>query len=60
VGRLIREMAKCEICGSRIGETFLKKIIGSVVKDPKGKKHTVCNECQRKFPAKEEILKNLR
>jgi len=56
VGRLIREMAKCEICGSRI----LKKIIGSVVKDPKGKKHTVCNECQRKFPAKEEILKNLR
>jgi len=50
---------KCEICGNNIEETFLKKIIGSVVKDEKGKKHYICSECQKKFKTKEEIIKNL-
>lgn len=50
---------KCEICRKKIEETFLKKIIGTYVKDEKGRKHTVCFECQKKFPKKEDILKKL-
>ncbi len=52
-------MAKCEICRKRITETFLRKLIGTYVKD-KGKKKAVCMECQKKFKTKEEILKNLK
>ncbi len=51
---------KCEICGKKIGETFLQKILGTYVKDAKGKKHTVCFECQKQFKTKEEILKNIK
>ena len=50
---------KCEICKEKINETFLKKIIGTVIKDEKGKKHTICFECQKKYPKKEEILEKL-
>jgi hypothetical protein len=50
---------KCEICNKKIAEAFLKKIVGTYVKDEKGKKHAVCFECQKKFPSKEELLKNL-
>jgi hypothetical protein len=50
---------KCEICSKRIDETFLKKIVGTVVKDSKGKKHNVCSECQGKLRNKKEILKTL-
>jgi len=50
---------KCEICKKKIEETFLKKILGTYVKDEKGKKHAVCFECQKKFPTKEELLKQL-
>jgi len=50
---------KCEICRKKIEETFLKKMIGTYIKDAKGKKHTVCFECQKKFPKKEDILKKL-
>ena len=50
---------KCEICNRAIEETFLKKIIGSIVKDDKGKKHYICSECQKRFKTKEEILKRL-
>jgi hypothetical protein len=50
---------KCEICKKKIDETFLKKIMGTYVKDEKGKKHAVCFECQKKFPSKEELLKNI-
>ena len=48
---------KCEICKSKIAETFLKKPIGTYIKDAKGKKHTVCNACQKKLSSKEELLK---
>lgn len=48
---------KCEICKKTIGETFLKKIIGTYVKDEKGKKQVICFECQKNFPTKQEILK---
>ncbi|MEM3154441.1 MAG: hypothetical protein QW165_02620 [Candidatus Woesearchaeota archaeon] len=51
---------KCDICGKTVAETFLKKIIGSYVKDEKGKLHTVCRECQKKLRSKEEILKHLK
>jgi hypothetical protein len=51
---------KCDICGKTMAETFLKKIIGSYVKDSKGKMHPVCRECQKKLGNKEEILKNLK
>ena len=50
---------KCEICGRGIEETFLKKIVGTYVKDAKGKKHNICFECQKKFPTKEELLQKL-
>jgi len=53
-------MAKCEICGKTIESTFLGKIIGTYIKNSKGKRRAVCFECQKKFKKKEEILKNLR
>ena len=52
-------MVKCEICGKNINETFLNKLIGTYIKDEKGKKHTICFECQKKFKTKEEIIENL-
>ena len=52
-------MAKCEICKKKISETFLGKILGTHIKDEKGKKHTICFECQKKFKTKKEILKKL-
>jgi DNA-directed RNA polymerase subunit RPC12/RpoP len=50
---------KCEICKAKINETFLDKMIGTYVKDAKGKKHVVCPECQKKIASKEDLLKNL-
>lgn len=51
---------KCEICKGKIDETFMKKIVGTVVKDEKGKKHHICHECQKKLNNdKDEILKNI-
>tara|TARA_Y100000310_G_scaffold255151_1_gene262428 strand:+ start:11383 stop:11541 length:159 start_codon:yes stop_codon:yes gene_type:complete len=47
---------KCEVCKKNIGNTFLGKIIGTIVKNEKGKKLGVCFECQKKFNSKEEIL----
>ena len=51
---------KCAICNKSIDTTFLNKIIGTHVKDEKGKLHTICFECQKKFASKEEILKAIR
>ncbi len=52
-------MAKCEICNSKIDMTFLNKIIGTYIKDNKGKKHSVCFSCQKKFSTKHELLEKL-
>ncbi|MFH1054294.1 MAG: hypothetical protein V1740_07785 [Candidatus Woesearchaeota archaeon] len=52
-------MAKCEICKKKIEETFLKKMVGTVVKDEKGKKHFVCSSCQTKSKDKKELLSNM-
>jgi len=46
---------KCEICNQKIEEIFLNKILGTVIKDKKGKKHYICSACQ-KNNTKEEIL----
>jgi uncharacterized protein with PIN domain len=50
---------KCDICGKKLGETFLEKVIGAVVKDAKGKKHWVCDDCQRSLKDKDAILAKL-
>jgi hypothetical protein len=43
----------CTICKNKIQETFLKKIIGTYVKDEKGKKKAVCKDCQSKLSSEE-------
>jgi hypothetical protein len=50
---------KCEICKEKIEHTFLKKLLGTVVKDEEGKKHYVCSRCQKKFPDKKELLEKI-
>lgn len=51
---------KCEICKKKIEQTFLNKILGTHIKDKKGKKHTICKECQKKFGNdKKKILEQL-
>jgi len=50
---------KCEICKEKIDSTFLKKMLGTVVKDKKGKKHNICSACQKKFKNKDQILEKL-
>lgn len=52
-------MAKCELCKRTIEETFLKKPLGTYIKDSKGKKHLVCAGCQATLQSKEEIMKKL-
>ncbi|MBS3125638.1 hypothetical protein J4211_05330 [Candidatus Woesearchaeota archaeon] len=50
---------KCSICKKELAETFLKKIVGSYVKDAKGKLHTICRECQKQLSTKEAIIAKL-
>ena len=50
---------KCEICKKKIEEIFLDKILGTYIKDKKGKKHTVCQNCQKEHKTKEELLKKI-
>ena len=50
---------KCEICKNKIETTFLKKIVGTIVKDEKGKKHTICSKCQGSLKNKNEIIEKL-
>lgn len=40
---------KCEICNTKIENNFLEKPIGTYIKDKKGKKHIICNNCQKNF-----------
>lgn len=51
-------MAKCSICNGKIEELFLGKIKGTIVKKPgSNKQYPVCFDCQKKFPKKEEMLR---
>ena len=52
-------MAKCEICKTKIDQIFLKKMVGTYVKDEDGKKHLICASCQKQNQSKEEVLKKL-
>ena len=51
---------KCGICNNKINEAFLGKLIGTYIKDEKGKMHSICFECQKKFETKEQILENIK
>mgnify|MGYP000557215865 CR=1 FL=1 len=52
---------KCEICRKNIETTFMGKILGTYIKNEKGKKHSICFECQKKFNNnKEKILENIK
>lgn len=37
---------KCSICGKKIEETFMNKIVGTYVRDSKGKMKAACGDCQ--------------
>ncbi|HLD06320.1 MAG TPA: hypothetical protein VJC16_02180 [Candidatus Nanoarchaeia archaeon] len=50
---------KCELCRQDIQETFLRKMLGTVIKDAKGKKHYLCQSCQRESQDKQKILARL-
>jgi len=50
---------KCEICKATIPELFLQKVVGTYVKDAKGKKHIICSNCQRTLKEKKDILEKL-
>jgi len=43
---------KCDLCNSKIEETFLEKIKGTYIGRYK-KKNVVCNACQKKYSLKE-------
>lgn len=50
---------KCELCKQAIAQIFLGKLVGTYVKDAKGKKHTVCRNCQKQLGSKAKILEKL-
>jgi len=49
---------KCAVCGNKVEETFLNKVLGTYIKDEKGKRHLVCKVCQKQY-SKEDILAKL-
>lgn len=49
-------MAKCEICKNKVGENFLNKVLGTYIKDEKGKKYLVCSVCQSHLTTKDAVL----
>ena len=50
---------KCSICNKKIEQTFLNKIVGTIM-EVEGKKKPICPECQKKLKTKEEIIKNIK
>ncbi|MEK6901271.1 MAG: hypothetical protein AABX37_02935 [Nanoarchaeota archaeon] len=53
-------MAKCSICSTALVNTFLEKIKGTIIHKPgSGKEFPICFACQKKFPTKEALLKQL-
>jgi hypothetical protein len=46
-------MTKCDLCGKKIDSTFLNKILGTVMRDSKGKKKTICSNCQKQNSSEE-------
>jgi len=53
-------MVKCSICSKALAELFLDKVKGTRLRKPgSSKQYPVCFECQKKFPTKEALLKQL-
>ena len=44
-------MAKCDLCKKTIDETFLNKIIGTIIKI-EGKQKKICQNCQKEHSMK--------
>ncbi|MBS3123913.1 hypothetical protein J4437_04750 [Candidatus Woesearchaeota archaeon] len=52
---------KCAICQETLGETFLEKVKGTIVRKPgSSKQYNICNNCQKKFKSKDELLKEIK
>ncbi|MFH1399172.1 MAG: hypothetical protein ABIG95_03605 [Candidatus Woesearchaeota archaeon] len=49
---------KCAICKKEVRTTFLSKKVGTFIK-LKGKKQLVCQDCQKAYKTKEQILSKL-
>jgi len=49
---------KCDICNGKIETTFLNKIVGTHMRNEKGKKKLVCHNCQ-KLHTKDELKEKL-
>lgn len=47
---------KCAVSGKQIQETYLKKILGTYVKDEKGKKFAVSHEVQHEYKNDKEAI----
>jgi uncharacterized protein YjbJ (UPF0337 family) len=48
---------KCAITGDKIEQTFLGKLLGTVVKDENGKKHYISSQAQMQYKNdKDQIL----
>ncbi|MBN2141808.1 hypothetical protein JW711_00615 [Candidatus Woesearchaeota archaeon] len=44
---------KCDVCGAKIETTFLQKVLGTYIRNEKGKKKLVCSQCQKNGRIKE-------
>ncbi|MCM2325759.1 MAG: hypothetical protein NDI94_04795 [Candidatus Woesearchaeota archaeon] len=51
---------KCIICKNTIETIFLNKILGTYIKDQKGKRQVVCFECQKKFSSKSDMMAQIK
>ncbi|HLP79317.1 MAG TPA: hypothetical protein VK158_01670 [Acidobacteriota bacterium] len=52
---------KCSITGKEIEQNFLGKLIGTTIKDEKGKKYAVSADAQKLYKNdKTEILKHIK
>jgi hypothetical protein len=51
---------KCAICKEKVEETFLKKPLGTYIKNEKGKKYLICQKCQKAVDnIKEKMLEKI-
>ena len=53
-------MVKCKVTGRHIETTFLGKLLGTYIKDEKGKMYPVSREAQKMYPSKEELFKHFK
>lgn len=46
-------MVKCAICGEKVQTTFLNKLVGTYLRNSKGKREAICQNCQKDNTAEE-------